>query len=141
MGCVIKNVRLCQQTMKCAVGAEDENVPDIEMVPQGCLPVSEDVCKSGFKAVSENITFPDDALDTCCRCKEGETCKYCADPTNCTDREKKIYVTTEDCFGKAPGPGPAPDSEEKVEETTSTPISVVLIPSCLCILMISLYVL
>lgn len=120
--------------MKCAVGAEDENVPDIEVVPQGCLPVSEDVCKSGFKAVSEKITFPKNALDTCCRCKVGETCKYCEDPVNCTEREKNRYVTEEDCFGeKAPAPGPAPETLEV--EKKSPPVLLFLV-GCCCILIL-----
>ena len=90
--------------MNCAVGIErseeEEDVREIEVAPKGCVPVSEDVCKSGYKAFSKNITFPENSLDSCCKCKEGETCKYCNNPSNCTEEEKVLYVTNEDCFGE-----------------------------------------
>ena len=102
--------------MKCAVGIErseeEEDVREIEVTPKGCIPVSEDICKSGYKAFSENITFPENALDSCCRCKEGETCKYCNDPSNCTEEEKDLYVTNEDCFGEEE------EEEERVVQST-----------------------
>ena len=103
--------------MNCAIGIErseeEEGVREIEVTPKGCVPISEDVCKSGYKAFSENITFPENALDSCCRCKEGETCEYCNDPSNCTEREKDLYVTNEDCFAqKSTGPSPEIIPEE-----------------------------
>jgi len=101
--------------MNCAIGIErsekEEGVREIEVTPKGCVPISEDVCKSGYKAFSENITFPENALDSCCRCKEGETCKYCIDPSNCTEQEKDLYVTNEDCF-----------AEEEEEQRPQQPI-------------------
>ena len=106
--------------MNCAVGIErseeEEDVREIEVVPKGCIPVSEDVCKSGYKAFSENITFPENALDSCCRCKESETCKYCIDPSNCTEEEKDLYVTGEDCFGEEE------EEEQRLQPTVQQPI-------------------
>ena len=84
--------------MKCAIGDQ------IEVTPKGCLPVSTDMCASGFMAPSENITHPEDALTSCCRCRDGETCEYCLDKDNCTDAEKNIYVTNNDCFMIEPSP-------------------------------------
>ena len=72
----------------------------IEVIPKGCKPVSEDICDSGFMAPSENVTFPENAVATCCKCKEGEECEYCADKNNCTDEEKDRYVTNKDCFSE-----------------------------------------
>jgi len=99
---ITKNISVIY--MNCAVGIErseeEEDVREVEVAPKGCVPVSEDVCKSGYKAFSKNITFPENALDSCCRCKEGETCKYCNDPSNCTEEERVLYVTNEDCFGE-----------------------------------------
>ena len=119
--------------MKCAVGSSSttrEGDPEydkiltelgqtggdkIDITPKGCEPVSEDQCKSGFMAPSENITFPENALATCCKCKEGESCAYCADKNNCTDAEKDVYVTNEECFGeKVIGPSPQ-ESEAEIE--------------------------
>jgi LPXTG-motif cell wall-anchored protein len=102
--------------MNCAVGIErseeEEDIREIEVTPKGCVPVSEDMCKSGYKAFSKNITFPENALDSCCRCKEGETCKYCNDPSNCTEEERVLYVTNEDCFGEEE------EEEERVVQTS-----------------------
>ena len=87
----------------------------IEVTPKGCKPVSEDVCKSGFMAPSENVTFPENALSTCCKCKEGEVCSYCANKNNCTDEEKGMYVTNEDCFDEMTAVGPSPPSAPEPE--------------------------
>jgi hypothetical protein len=87
----------------------------IEVTPKGCKPVSEDVCKSGFMAPSENVTFPENALSTCCKCKEGEVCQYCTDKNNCTDEEKNMYVTNEDCFDEMTAVGPSPPSAPEPE--------------------------
>lgn len=124
--------------MKCAIGSSSSNQTDdseynkilselgqtsgdkIEIAPKGCEPVSESQCKSGFMAPRENITFPENSLATCCKCKEGEVCTYCVDKSNCTDSEKAVYVTNEGCFGekKVIGPSPA-DFESESESETS----------------------
>ena len=81
----------------------------VEVAPQGCKPVSEDVCKSGFMASAEDVTFPENPLDQCCKCKEGAVCSYCANKYACTEEEKDLYVGDEGCFGE---PEPAPSSEK-----------------------------
>ena len=83
--------------MNCSVSARG-----VEIVPNGCKPVSEDVCKSGFMAPAENVSFPENALKQCCKCRKGETCPLCADPSACTDEEKEKFVGVEDCFGTPP---------------------------------------
>jgi hypothetical protein len=82
----------------------------VEIVPSGCEPVSEDVCKSGFMAPAENVSFPKNALKQCCKCRKGETCALCADPSACTDEEKEKFVGIKDCFGMV-------EEEEEEEET------------------------
>ena len=82
----------------------------VEIVPSGCEPVSEDVCKSGFMAPAENVSFPQNALKQCCKCQKGETCSLCADPSACTDEEKEKFVGIKDCFGMV-------ENEEEEEET------------------------
>ena len=84
----------------------------VEIVPSGCEPVSEDVCKSGFMAPAENVSFPQNALKQCCKCRKGETCALCADPSACTDEEKEKFVGIKDCFGMV-----EPEEEEEEEET------------------------
>lgn len=99
--------------MECAVGTDD-----IKIVPQGCKPVSVDRCASGFMAPAENVSFPENALETCCKCKEGETCPYCLEK-ECKDWEKKKYVTSKDCFQNATTPPPTsapPTSEPPTSE-------------------------
>lgn len=88
--------------MECAAGTDA-----IKVTPKGCKPVSEDRCASGFMAPAGNVTFPKNPLETCCKCKEGETCAYCLGE-ECTDDEKKKYVTDKDCF-EPPPPPPAKD--------------------------------
>ena len=89
----------------------------IEIIPKGCEPVSEDICKSGFMAPTENVSFPDDALRQCCKCKEGETCSYCENPEACTEEEKDTFITNEDCFAASVGPSPEEEKEEEEEES------------------------
>ena len=84
--------------MECAAGTDK-----IKVTPQGCKPVSEDRCASGFMAPAENVTFPKNPLETCCKCKEGEKCAYCLGE-ECTEAEKKKYVTDKDCFIPPPPP-------------------------------------
>src|SRR6056300_1760111 len=79
----------------------------IEVIPKGCKPVSEDICDSGFMAPSENVTFPENAVATCCKCKEGEECEYC---------------TNKDCFTEEVVIGPStqePETEPEPENTIS----------------------
>ena len=99
-------------TMECAAGTDK-----IKVTPQGCKPVSEDRCASGFMAPAENVTFPKNPLETCCKCKEGESCPYCLGG-QCEDWEKKKYVTDEDCFEKPKEPEkkPTPDPVEMSQE-------------------------
>ena len=85
--------------MECAAGTDK-----IKVTPQGCKPVSEDRCASGFMAPAANVTFPKNPLETCCKCKEGESCPYCLDEGVCTQDEKKRYVTDKDCFEKPRAP-------------------------------------
>lgn len=91
----------------------------VEIVPYGCKPVSEDVCKSGFMAPAENVAFPKSGLRQCCKCRKGETCPLCADPSACTDEEKEKFVGVEDCFGKLP-PSEEAESTAEEEEAEST---------------------
>jgi hypothetical protein len=84
--------------MECAAGTDK-----IKVTPQGCKPVSENRCASGFMAPAENVTFPENPLETCCKCKEGESCPYCLG-SECTEAEKKKYVTDKDCFEKPKPP-------------------------------------
>jgi hypothetical protein len=88
----------------------------IEVAPQGCKPVSEDVCKSGFMASAEDVTFPENPLDQCCMCKEDEICSYCANKYACTEEEKDMYMGDEECFGE-PEPAPGPSSEKPTDES------------------------
>jgi hypothetical protein len=94
----------------------------VEIIPKGCTPVSEDVCKSGFMAPSNNVTFPIDSLEQCCKCKVGESCSYCKNPLACTEDEQRDFVTEEDCFGaevpsSGPSSGPSSNNEEEPEST------------------------
>ena len=99
MDCSVSTVKVTDET-----GASR----GVEIVPSGCEPVSEDVCKSGFMAPAENVSFPQNALKQCCKCRKGETCALCADPSACTDEEKEKFVGIKDCFGMV---------EEEEEET------------------------
>jgi hypothetical protein len=103
MDCSVSTVKVTDET-----GASR----GVEIVPSGCEPVSEDVCKSGFMAPAENVSFPQNALKQCCKCRKGETCALCADPSACTDEEKEKFVGIKDCFGMV-----EPEEEEEEEET------------------------
>ena len=96
--------------MECAAGTDE-----IKVTPKGCKPVSEDRCASGFMAPAENVTFPKDPLETCCKCKEGETCPYCLGE-ECEDWEKKKYVTDKDCFEEEKKTTIEVEEEEDEEE-------------------------
>lgn len=101
-----------QSNMECAAGTDA-----IKVTPQGCKPVSVDRCASGFMAPAENVTFPENPLETCCKCKAGETCPYCLGE-QCEDWEKKKYVTDKDCFEKPKEPevDPSPPVETSQED-------------------------
>lgn len=112
--------------MNCAIDTtkvqqDDGTKRGIEIVPEGCQPVSEDVCSSGYMAPAGNVSFPEDSLKQCCKCKDGEKCPLCEDPDACTEDEKDEFVTSENCFGAATGPSPGPstsDDEEEEEDFT-----------------------
>lgn len=102
--------------MECAAGTDA-----IKVTPKGCKPVSVDRCASGFMAPAENVTFPKNPLETCCKCKDGETCPYCLG-TECTPAEKKKYVTDKECFADPPEPSEPNDigpSSQVLEESVS----------------------
>ena len=110
--------------MKCAVDTtkvqqDDGSIRGIEIIPEGCQPVSEDLCTSGYMAPAQNVTFPKNSFKQCCKCKEGESCALCKDPKACTDDEKEKFVTDENCFGTAMGPSPGPSSDDSEELDTS----------------------
>jgi hypothetical protein len=100
--------------MSCALDStkvqqDDGSMRGIEITPEGCQAVSEDVCASGYMAPSGNVTFPVNSLKQCCKCKEGEACPLCVNPNACTDEEKDEFVTVGDCFGNVIlGPSEAP---------------------------------
>jgi len=95
----------------CAVDSDQ-----ILIKEQGCTKVSTDLCKSGYMARSENVEFPLNAIDVCCRCKEGEACPYCINEVSCTEDELAEFVTDdEQCFEIEPEPEPEPDSEPEPE--------------------------
>ena len=109
--------------MECAAGTDA-----IKVTPKGCKPVSKDRCASGFMAPAENVTFPNDPLETCCKCKEGERCEYCVDeecepgdedckPTieGCKPGDRIKYVTDKDCFEPPPPPPPPPATKKAVK--------------------------
>lgn len=129
--------------MDCAIGdinvtQDDGSIKGVEIIPEGCQPVSDDRCSSGYMAPSDNVSFPLDSLEQCCKCKEGESCNLCVNPDDCTEEEKEEFVTDDNCFeadvGPAPGPstGPSPDSPEEEENGYLLYVGI----SCSCILLI-----
>jgi hypothetical protein len=112
--------------MSCALDStkvqqDDGSMRGIEITPEGCQAVSEDVCASGYMAPAGNVTFPLNSLKQCCKCKEGEACPLCVNPNACTDEEKDEFVTVGDCFGNvilgpsealAATTGPSPELSE-----------------------------
>ena len=129
--------------MDCAIGdidvpQDDGSIKGVEIIPEGCQPVSDDRCSSGYMAPSDNVSFPLDSLEQCCKCKEGESCNLCVNPDDCTEEEKEEFVTDDNCFepgvGPAPGPstGPSPDSSEEEENGYLLYIGI----GCSCIILI-----
>jgi len=107
--------------MDCGADTIELQEPDgtmrgIEIIPEGCEPVSEDVCKSRFMAPADNVSFPKNSLKQCCKCKENEACKLCENPDACTEEEKDEFVTTENCFGTSTEPPEVEVEEETKEE-------------------------
>ena len=112
--------------MSCALDStkvqqDDGSMRGIEITPEGCQAVSEDVCASGYMAPANNVTFPVNSLKQCCKCKEGEACPLCANPSDCTDEEREEFVTVGDCFGNVilgPSEDPAiTESSPKLSES------------------------
>lgn len=142
--------------MECSVDTtkqqqEDGSIRGIEIIPEGCYAVSTDVCTSGYMAPAWNVTFPENSLKQCCKCKEGERCPLCDDPDACTDTEKERYVSNENCFGEGspygpppgtsagPSPGPSPDNKDEDDSVVMYIIigSVVLLTLLLMIFLFS----
>lgn len=115
----------------------------IEIIPKGCEPVSEDICKSGFMAPTENVSFPENALEQCCKCKEGEACPYCENPDACTDEEKRDFITDEDCFATSVGPSSedVPEPEPEPEEGGDVNIFYIIGMMLFVIIMITVMIL
>lgn len=114
--------------MNCAVDStkiqqDDGSMRGIEIIPEGCQAVSEDVCSSGYMAPSNSVTFPMNSLKQCCKCKAGEACPLCTNPNACTEEEKEQFVTDENCFGNAvlaPPAGPTTQKPSLETDTTTT---------------------
>ena len=109
--------------MNCAVDTtkiqqDDGTMRGVEIIPEGCQPVSESECSSGYMAPSNNVTFPGNSLKQCCKCKIGEDCPLCANPSACTEDEKEEFVTGDNCFGQATGPSSTVPSTDPSSDTT-----------------------
>jgi hypothetical protein len=108
--------------MNCALDSnkvqqDDGSMRGIEIIPEGCHPVSESECSSGYMAPSNNVTFPMNSLKQCCKCKVGQNCPLCANPSACTEDEKQEFVTDENCFGEAMGPSVGPSTDSSSDTT------------------------
>lgn len=135
--------------MDCAVNdidiqQDDGTMRGVEIIPEGCKAVSEDLCASGYMAPAENVSFPKNSLSQCCKCREGEKCEYCKDPDACTDEEKEKYITNDDCFGAVVGPspeesaGPSTEGDDGDEESGNYLIYIGVGTTILILLMIVL---
>ena len=115
---------------------EDGTSRGIEIIPEGCQAVSEDVCASGYMAPADSVSFPENSLEQCCKCKEGESCDLCADPDMCTAEEKEEYVTSQSCFGIAVDSEEGEESQEASKEDSKeeTPYTLYLIVCCLVLI-------
>lgn len=121
--------------MSCAldttkVQQDDGSMRGVEIIPEGCHPVSESECSSGYMAPSNNVTFPMNSLKQCCKCKVGQNCPLCANPSACTEDEKQEFVTDENCFGEAmghsmgPSMGPSTDSSSDTTDLNTLYIAI-----------------
>ena len=119
--------------MNCAIDTtqvqqDDGTVRSVEIIPNGCLPTTDSACKSGYMAPAENVSFPENSLQQCCKCKMGEECPLCVDPLACTDEEKEQFITEDNsCFteitpsagpsaGPSTGPSAGPSSDSTKDE-------------------------
>ena len=109
--------------------------------------MSTDICKSGYMARSENVEFPLNATDVCCRCKEGEACPYCIDELNCTEHELAEFVTEdEQCFETqtqtqsepAPEPEPAKEPEPATEPVSFNALLILSVGAILLVFILIL---
>ena len=127
--------------MQCSVDTtkvqqDDGSMRGIEIIPEGCQPVSEDLCTSGYMAPGGNVTFPKNSLKQCCKCKAGEKCSLCANPDACTEEEKEKFVTDENCFGYAVAE--TQDDEDKPEPEKTTDLTTMYTLAGLLILLLLL---
>ena len=106
---------------------DDATRRGIEIIPEGCQAVSEDVCASGYMAPADNVSFPENSLKQCCKCKDDQSCGYCADPDACTTEEKLKHVTSENCFGNTEGTAEDTPEDTTEDTTTDTPYTLYLI--------------
>jgi len=125
--------------MNCAVDTtkvqqDDGTMRGIEIIPEGCQPVSEDACTSGYMAPAHNVSFPENSMKQCCKCKEGESCALCKDPNVCTDDEKEQFVTDENCFRTATGPSPGPSPSPSVD--ASKEVNYILIGGIIAVVLL-----
>mgnify|MGYP006396583301 CR=1 FL=1 len=130
--------------MSCALDStkvqqDDGSMRGIEITPEGCQTVSEDVCASGYMAPAGNVTFPVNSLKQCCKCKEGGACPLCVNPNACTDEEKDEFVTVGDCFGNVIlEPSEAPATTEPSPELSETELNASYIVFALMIIFLLL---
>lgn len=130
--------------MSCALDStkvqqDDGSMRGIEITPEGCQAVSEDVCASGYMAPAGNVTFPVNSLKQCCKCKEGGACPLCVNPNACTDEEKDEFVTVGDCFGNVIlEPSEAPATTEPSPELSETELNASYIVFALMIIFLLL---
>ena len=111
MNCVVNTTKVQQ---------DDGTMRGVEIIPEGCQPVSESECSSGYMAPSNNVTFPGNSLKQCCKCKIGEDCPLCANPSACTEDEKEEFVTDDNCFGQTTGPSMGPSMGPSTDTSSDT---------------------
>ena len=129
--------------MSCALDStkvqqDDGSMRGIEIIPEGCQAVSEDVCASGYMAPAGNVTFPVNSLKQCCKCKEGEACPICANPTACTEEEKEEFVATGDCFGNAIAEISSDDQKPTETKTKTDPTTMYTLAVLIILLLLIL---
>lgn len=72
-------------------------------------------CVSGYVANKDQVFINGLPVpfDQCCKCKPGKLCEFCKIPTNCTDEEKKKFVTQQACFGTESDDPPPPETNNE----------------------------